>query len=74
MNQRDLLFLGGGVIAGIAIAVGFPKARRQLGPLIAETGERAGSLISSLAELVAQQIEKVEDMAAEQKAKPADDA
>lgn len=68
MNQRDWLFLGGGVIAGIAIAVGLPKARKQLGPFIAEAGERAGSLISSVAELVAHQIEKVEDMAAEQKA------
>jgi len=68
MNQRDWLFLGGGIVAGIAIAVAFPKARRQLGPIIAETGERAGSLLSGLAEMVANQMEKVEDFAAERSA------
>lgn len=53
------------MVAGIAIAVAFPKARRQLGPIIAESGERAGSLLSGLAEMVASQMEKVEDFAAE---------
>ena len=69
MTQRDWLLLGGGVAAGFAIAIGFPKARKHLGPIIAETGERAGSLLSGLAEMVAHQMEKVEDYAAEQKSK-----
>ena len=67
MTQRDWLLIGGGVIAGVAIAIGFPKARRQLGPIISETGERAGSILSGLAEMVATQMEKVEDFNAERK-------
>ena len=74
MNQRDWLILGGGVVAGIAIAVAFPKARKQLGPIIAESGERAGSLLSGLAEMVASQMEKVEDFAAEKKSHAAEQA
>lgn len=72
MTQRDWLLVGGGVIAGIALAVGIPAARRQLGPIIAETGERAGGLLSGLAEMVANQMEKVEDMAAAQKSQPSE--
>ena len=74
MTQRDWLLIGGGVIAGVAIAVGFPKARRQLGPIIAETGERAGSILSGLAEMVANQMEKVEDFNAERKASSSESA
>lgn len=68
MTQRDWLLLGGGVVAGVAIAVGFPKARRHLAPIIAETGERAGGVLSGLAEMLANQMEKVEDYAAERQA------
>ena len=74
MNQRDWLLVSGGLVAGIAIAVGFPKARQQLGPLISETGQRAGGLLSGLAELVANQLERVEDMAAERKSGAAEHA
>lgn len=70
MTNRDWLFLGGGVVAGVAIAIAFPKARRHLAPIISETGERAGSIISGLAEMVATQMEKVEDYAAERNAPP----
>jgi hypothetical protein len=68
MTQRDWLLLGGGIIAGVALGIGFPKARRHLAPIIEESGHRAGSLISGIAELVATQMEKVEDFAAERKA------
>jgi hypothetical protein len=74
MNQRDLLLIGGGVIAGLALGVAFPQARRKLAPFISETGERAGGILSGLAELVASQLEKVEDFTAEQKSKGAESA
>ena len=74
MTQRDWLLLGGGVAAGFAIAIGFPKARRHLGPIIAEAGQRAGGVLSGLAEMVANQMEKVEDFAAEQKSNSAEPA
>lgn len=67
MTQRDWLLIGGGVVAGVALAIGFPKARRHLAPIIAETGERAGGVLSGLAEMLANQMEKMEDFAAEQK-------
>lgn len=68
MTQRDWLLISGGVVAGLAIAIGFPKARRQIGPLIAETGQRAGSMLSGIAEMVAAQMEQIEDLAATQRA------
>lgn len=74
MTNRDWMLLTGGVVAGLAIAIGFPKARRHLAPIISETGERAGNMLSGLAEMVATQMEKVEDMAAARNAPPAEEA
>ena len=68
MTQREWLLLGGGIVAGVALGVAFPKVRKQLGPIIEESGQRAGSLISGIAEMVAAQMEKAEDFAAERKA------
>lgn len=68
------MLLGGGIVAGAAVAIAFPKAIRHLAPIISESGERAGSLLSGLAEMVAHQMEKVEDMAASRNVRPAEDA
>lgn len=67
------MLLGGGIVAGAAIAIAFPKARRHLAPIISESGERAGSFLSGLAEMVATQMEKVEDFAASRNVSPAEE-
>jgi hypothetical protein len=67
------MLLGGGLVAGAAIAIAFPKARRHLAPIISETGERAGSILSGLAEMVATQLEKIEDLAAARNVPPAEE-
>jgi hypothetical protein len=74
MTQREWLILGGGIIAGVALGVAFPKARKHLGPIIEETGQRAGSLISGVAEMVARQMEMAEDFAAERSAHSSNNA
>ncbi len=60
--------IGGGIAAGVAVGAGFPKALRTFGPVLVESTQRAGTLLSGLAELVAAQIEKAEDYAAERQA------
>ncbi|MES2791495.1 MAG: hypothetical protein V4719_17895 [Planctomycetota bacterium] len=72
MTQRDWLLLGGGVAAGLAVGVGLPKVLQTFGPVLVESGQRAGSLLSGLAELVAAQMEKAEDYSAERKAASAE--
>jgi hypothetical protein len=72
MTQREWLLLGGGVAAGVAVGAGLPKVIRTFGPVFVESSQRAGSLLSGLAELMAAQIEKAEDLAAERKSSAAD--
>jgi len=74
MTTREWLFLGGGIVAGVALGAGLPKLRRQLGPMIAEAGHRAGGLVSSLAEALATQMERAEDFAAEKAAESSNPA
>lgn len=49
MNQRDLLMIGGGVLAGVALAALFPRVRRNFGPILMEAGQRAGEIFSDMA-------------------------
>ena len=65
MNQRDFLWLTGGVVAGIALAAGLPTLRRHFGPILAEASERAGQVFSTMTEAMAAQMERAEDIAAE---------
>lgn len=61
IRSRDLLWLAGGVVAGVAVAAYLPKIRRNLGPAFEEAAERAGDVFSSFAEAVAVQLERAED-------------
>lgn len=67
VTQRDFLWLTGGIVAGVAIATAFPKLRRHLGPVIAEASEKAGNVFSAMAEAVATQMERAEDITAERR-------
>ncbi|MDB5335722.1 MAG: hypothetical protein JWN70_1341 [Planctomycetaceae bacterium] len=68
MTQREWLLIGGGIAAGVAVGAGLPKVLQTFGPVLVESSQRAGSLLSGLAELMAAQIEKAEDLAAQRKA------
>lgn len=64
--------IGGGIAAGVAVGAGLPKVLQTFGPVLVESSQRAGSLLTGLAELMAAQIEKAEDLAAQRKANNSD--
>ncbi|WP_373650804.1 hypothetical protein [Schlesneria sp. DSM 10557] len=68
MTRRDWIMIGGGICTGALLGVGVPKLTRHLGPIFVEASQRAGTVFSTVAEVVATQLERAEDFAAERRA------
>ena len=65
VTRSELLFLAGGVAAGVAAAKNFEQIKSKVGPWVATAGDAVGDAYSAAARKAGERVESLQDAMAE---------